>query len=772
MSDSSPGDEVPSQTYTFSHEEDKSVHSQLQENIYIRPNERNDSFSGFDPNIDFDADSILEEDSPYPEVRSAVANFDDPDMPVSTIRAWSLGIIWTIILAGINQLTVYRFPSIYISGLVALLVIFPCGQAWARFCVSISVFGLPLNPGPFTIKEHTLSVIMAGVAAQATYSTDIIAVQRVFYGEIFSFAFQWMLTVATMSIGLSLSGIMYRFLVTPPSMIWQNTLVECALLNTLHSQQYAGIGGHRGPSRVKFFLMAFIGAVLWSFFPSYLFTALSVFSWPCWIAPNNIKVNQLFGINSGLGLSFVTFDWNQIAYIESPLATPWWSEANVVAGFILVYVILAPVLYYTNVWYSQYLPITSTSAFDNTGHVYNSTRVLRNGTLDMEAYKSYSPLYLPIGFALSYGVSFIAIGATASHAIIYLRKPILLHFKQEQSDIHARLMMKYPQVKGWYYAAVFAVTFTMACVCIKLWPTGMKIWELLVALAIASVLVLPIGMIQAVTNRQIPVNVFTELISGFILPGRPIAMMMFKTYGYYTTFQAVEFAENFKLGHYMKIPPRVMFWGQIIATLISGLVQLGVQMWLFAHIPVSIEPVFGTASIIAPLMFFFLIGVACPAVLWALSKRFPDPRLKYIHFPVLFGGLGYAPPGNGVNYLNWALVGFIFQHVVRRRSPLWWRKYNYVLSSALDVGTSVGLILIYFCLQYPMNGNIGVNTVQKWWGNTVYTENLDWKAAPLRTLAAGETFGRLYAYFWPRFYDHGCSIGPFTGNAGSFPEHG
>lgn len=284
---------------------------------------------------------------------------------------------------------------------------------------------------------------MAGVAAQATYSTDIIAVQRVFYGEIFSFAckltilssnfpsdnlttVQWMLTVATMSIGLSLSGIMYRFLVTPPSMskpqleipfssltapptVWQNTLVECALLNTLHSQQYAGIGGHRGPSRVKFFLMAFIGAVLWcmlrflrrcskviisfaAFFPSYLFTALrleslplrlvsvlicicnSVFSWviisplerdgidpsqifpcakPCWIAPNNIVSYSLFyeklvhwffprksinflgnfeyllcrsasltlqirRINSGLGLSFVTFDWNQIAYIESP----------------------------------------------------------------------------------------------------------------------------------------------------------------------------------------------------------------------------------------------------------------------------------------------------------------------------------------------------------------------------------------------------------------------------------------------------------------------
>lgn len=30
----------------------------------------------------------------------------------------------------------------------------------------------------------------------------------------------------------------------------------------------------------------------------------------------------MFGYNSGLGMSIVTFDWAQIAYIGSPLATP------------------------------------------------------------------------------------------------------------------------------------------------------------------------------------------------------------------------------------------------------------------------------------------------------------------------------------------------------------------------------------------------------------------------------------------------------------------
>jgi hypothetical protein len=51
--------------------------------------------------------------------------------------------------------------------------------------------------------------------------------------------------------------------------------------------------------------------------PGYLFQALSYFTWVCWIAPDNVKVNQLFGYRSGLGMSLLTFDWNQIAYIVS-----------------------------------------------------------------------------------------------------------------------------------------------------------------------------------------------------------------------------------------------------------------------------------------------------------------------------------------------------------------------------------------------------------------------------------------------------------------------
>lgn len=72
-------------------------------------------------------------------------------------------------------------------------------------------------------------------------------------------------------------------------------------------------------------------------------------------------------------MSLVTFDWAQISYIGSPLATPWWAEANIAVGFVFFFCehhrnlpfsrhsrysigILTPILYYTNTWYSSYMP--------------------------------------------------------------------------------------------------------------------------------------------------------------------------------------------------------------------------------------------------------------------------------------------------------------------------------------------------------------------------------------------------------------------------------
>ena len=60
------------------------------------------------------------------------------------------------------------------------------------------------------------------------------------------------------------------------------------------------MGNRGGISREKFFFLGFLASTCWYFFPGYIFQALSFFNWVCWIAPNNVVVNQLFGYNTGL----------------------------------------------------------------------------------------------------------------------------------------------------------------------------------------------------------------------------------------------------------------------------------------------------------------------------------------------------------------------------------------------------------------------------------------------------------------------------------------
>ncbi|KAI0916709.1 hypothetical protein AcW1_010235 [Taiwanofungus camphoratus] len=198
---------------------EKSIHTDL----HYDPETSSTSHSSipppdyWDPNYDSES-TWPEDDSPYPEVRSAVANFDDPSMPVTTLRSWLLGIFWAILLPGVNQFYYFRYPSLSVGGIVAQLVSFPLGRIWARYVPRVKVLGISLNPGPFTIKEHVLVTIMAGVGAQSAYATGIIAVQRLWYHQNFNFIYKWMLVMSTQLIGFSFGGLARRLLVEPASM--------------------------------------------------------------------------------------------------------------------------------------------------------------------------------------------------------------------------------------------------------------------------------------------------------------------------------------------------------------------------------------------------------------------------------------------------------------------------------------------------------------------------------------------------------------------------
>ncbi len=156
------------------------VHSRLEAQTHLRnlkqqhamdPNlpdefvdEVEQNLAATDTHIQVAGAEHLMDDSPYPEVRAAVRNYDE-DMPANTVRAWVIGIIFATIGSALNMLFSMRSPSITITTYVAQLLSHPVGLFWARVMPDrqYKIFGLKfnLNPGPWNLKEHTLVVIMA-----------------------------------------------------------------------------------------------------------------------------------------------------------------------------------------------------------------------------------------------------------------------------------------------------------------------------------------------------------------------------------------------------------------------------------------------------------------------------------------------------------------------------------------------------------------------------------------------------------------------------------
>ncbi|WRT65925.1 OPT family small oligopeptide transporter [Kwoniella shivajii] len=699
---------------------------------------------------------MVEEDSPYPEVRASVSNIDDPEMPALTLRAWFIGLFFVVIGSAINTFFHFRTPAPYISPLIIQVIVYPVGK-FAAWLLPITTWHFPkwlggsqftLNSGPFNIKEHTVIVMMANAAISPAYALYATVSSELYYKHKFGYGFDIMFILATQLTGFTMAGICRRFVVWPASMIWPGILAITTNLNTLHAEED---GFQGGMSRFKFLIIGIASAFAWYFLPGFLFTALSYFSYACWIAPHNSVVNQLFGVSTGLGMGVLTFDWTQITWIGSPLIAPWWAEVNVGIGFILFYWILVPTLYYNNVWEFAYLPVNVIQAADRFGSSYDIFNILTDDVrLNETAYALYSPVYLSATFSMTFMLAFALATGLLVHTALYHGRRIyraIINVHTEADDIHIKLMKHYPDVPDWWYLALFAIVFVISVTAIEVFHTSLPVWGYVIAVAIPFVYMIPTAFIYAMTSQLPAINLLAELIPGYAFKGQPIPGMLCKVFTVQTIAAGTTFVQDQKLGHYMKIPPRATFVAQLSAAVLACFVQSGTKELMFANIPdmcaagqkslltcastkvfftssiiwglIGPDRLFSKGSLYNPQTYALLVGAVLPIPFWFWVRKYPTSIFRNLNLPVIFSGALFIPPASGVNYSSWLLTGFIFQFWIRRRKFAWWSKYNYVLSTALDVGTALSAIAIF--LFFGLTG-----TSVNWWGNTVYQQTADW----------------------------------------------
>ncbi|XP_057977870.1 oligopeptide transporter 4-like [Malania oleifera] len=692
--------------------------------------------------------------SPIEQVRLTVTNTDDSTLPVWTFRMWFLGILSCALLSFLNQFFSYRTEPLVITQITVQVVSLPIGHFLAAV-LPTSQFRIPglggrvfsVNPGPFNMKEHVLISIFANAGSAfgsgSAYAVGIVNIIKAFYRRHISFLAAWILIITTQVLGYGWAGLLRKYVVEPAHMWWPSTLVQVSLFRALHEKD------EQRMSRAKFFVIVLVCSFSWYVFPGYLFSTLTNISWVCWAFSKSVTAQQIGSGMKGLGVGALTLDWSAVAsFLFSPLICPFFAIVNVFVGYALIMYVAIPIAYWgLDLYGAQKFAIFSSHLFTAQGQKYNISAIVNDKfEMDLVKYNEHGRIHLSTFFALTYGFGFATIASTLTHVAFFYGREIYERFRASykgKEDIHTRLMRKYKDIPSCWFHFLLAVSLAVSLVlCIFLNDqVQMPWWGLLFACAMAFIFTLPISIITATTNQTPGLNIITEYVMGVILPGKPIANVCFKTYGYMSMAQAVSFLSDFKLGHYMKIPPKSMFLVQFIGTVIAGTINLSVAWWLLNSIEnicqddllppdspwtcpgdrvffdasviwglAGPKRIFGTLGNYQAMNWFFLGGALGPVVVWLFHKAFPKQSwIPLINLPVLLGATSMMPPATSLNYNSWIIVGTIFNFFIFRYRKQWWQRYNYILSAALDAGVAFMAVLLYFSLSME-------NKSLTWWG--------------------------------------------------------
>ncbi|KAJ1340308.1 hypothetical protein BSLG_005081 [Batrachochytrium salamandrivorans] len=317
--------------------------------------------------------------------------------------------------------------------------------------------------------------------------------------------------------------------------------------------------------------------------------------------------------------------------------------------------------------------------YSSSGNGIQAVRLYDRTTFELNttAYDLVKPIYLTEMFAVQYAISFF--------------------FTYMQPDPCWLAI--------WLVVMVFVGIFT---------PFRLPWWGTIFGLVLAFVFLIPYGIIQGSSGQQLGLNIITELLMGLIIPGQTVAVMTFKSYSYNIMIQALSLTYDLKVGHYLHINPVHMVISQLWGTIIGAVCNTAAVWIAIAYFPLDSEDwmypahttFFNAGAIwgaIGPARFFgpsspyfslnlgYLFGLILPVLPWLANRFMPHPYWRFIHFPIMSG---VASTGGIQSYLvSGVIIAFIFMYYMFTYQHAWWTKYNYVLGSALDAGSSVSILI-------------------------------------------------------------------------------
>ncbi|KAG0168439.1 hypothetical protein DFQ28_004832 [Apophysomyces sp. BC1034] len=516
-----------------------------------------------------------EEDLDMQIVNELATSEDDTTLVCFTFRSLFTGIILAILSASVSQLMLFKPVSVPLSNTFMMIVAYLICNAWANFLPK----GGWLNPGPFNVKENTCIYVLVSAANTSAYGTFILGAQQLYYAHSPGALGGMLLLFSTQIVGYGIAGQLRPFLVYAPNVVWPQSLPTVSFLRTLNTD----IDDSKW--RTRFFFVVFGGIFVYEFIPQYMFPLLGGISVFCLGKRDSRWFERIFGgldLNEGMGVLSLSFDW-QFLSAYKPLVLPLYVQLNIFSGILIMWIV-APLAYYYNIWDAQKFPFLSNSIYyvnKTTGNsgIYPQEYVLNSdNSLNRTRFEEVGSPKYPTVAALQYVFINLSVTSAIMHVILYYGKDLGGSIRrqwtkkkadQEKMDVHMRLMLAYKEVPSWWYYAIYITGIALNILVAYVNHSQLPWWGVLFAIGMSSVLSLPLNFISAVTGTSFGLNVVAEMICGFVLQGYPVANIYFKTLGFNTMNQAGIMAMDLKIGHYLKVPPRMIFWNQMIGTVIG-----------------------------------------------------------------------------------------------------------------------------------------------------------------------------------------------------------
>jgi len=402
-----------------------------------------------------------------------------------------------------------------------------------------------------------------------------------------------------------------------------------------------------------------------------------------------------------------------------------------------------------NTWNAQNFPFLSQALFYENGTLYDQLSILDNNfRLDPAKLAEVGlPWFAPAQILMKIGTN-LSIGATFTHVFLWYGKDIMQSIKKykagESYDPHLDKMKVYPEVPMWWYIAMFAASFAMGMATIYTSNSGLPWWGFIVAIILATIFLPFVVTVYAATGFVPDSQSLVQIIGAAILPGSPQTNMYFTLYGYNTVLQARGLIRDLKMGQYTKLPPRVTFAVQTAGTIAGGLLNYVIMKVLVSSHRAILLDVQGNnvwsgqqvqtfnsdavswgalgKELYAPggrytiVPFSILIGLIVPVPFWLLHKYSPKFGTRHVVTPILCWTLGYLSVGINSSIFTTFCLALYSQYYLRKRHPRWFRKYNFLLSAALDGGTQVMVFVFTFAVG---GGGSGVINFPNWALNPV-----------------------------------------------------